>query len=98
MPQKAQGEWQKQISATETAKVGGLLDQRAAGAKASEPGSLAFGLVQMDNGEIAILCSSEETKFPERPRRFAPAVASARTVAPWSPFMIIPAQKGGLTS
>jgi len=67
----------------------------AAGAKASElEFTMPFGLVQMDNGEIAILCSSEK-QVPKGPRSFEPAVAFSKDGgATWSPFMIIPSAKG----
>src|SRR4030095_4403854 len=95
-PQEAQGEWQKHSIRQGNGK-GGWVSRPALRQVLKHPASqftMPFGLVQMDNGEIAILCSSEKP-VPKGPRSFEPAVAFSKDGgATWSAFMIIPGAKG----
>ena len=56
--------------------------------------NMPFGLVQMDNGEIALLCSREKTQ-PDGTRTFEPIIAFSKDGgATWSGFTIIPGTTG----
>jgi hypothetical protein len=55
---------------------------------------MPFGLVQMDNGEIALLCSREKVQ-PAGHKTFEPIVAFSKDGgAAWSEFTIIPGTTG----
>lgn len=56
--------------------------------------TMPFGLVQMDNGEVALLCSREK-QAPEGTWIFEPIIAFSRDGgATWSDFANIPGAKG----
>jgi len=56
--------------------------------------TMPFGLAQMDNGEIAILCSREK-QSAQGPRVFEPIIAFSKDGgATWSDFAIIPGTRG----
>jgi hypothetical protein len=56
--------------------------------------TMPFGLVGMDNGELAILCSREKAP-PKGVRTFEPIIAFSKDDgATWSEFRVVPGSKG----
>ena len=56
--------------------------------------TMPFGLVRMDNGEIALLCSREKEQ-PKGGKTFEPIIAFSKdSGATWSDFRVIPGTKG----
>jgi len=96
VPNAARGEWQEHRIRQGDGQ-GGWVTRPALRQVLKHPDAnftMPFGLVQMDNGEIAILCSGEKVQ-PAGNKTFEPTIAFSKDGgATWSDFTIIPGTTG----
>jgi hypothetical protein len=96
VPDGARAEWQEH-SIRQGDGMGGWVTRPALRQVLKHPDATAtmpFGIVQMDNGELALVCSRERQP-PQGPRTFEPSIAFSKDDgASWSEFVIIPGTRG----